>query len=417
MALEQHELDTAIAAVQQSLASHGLMSEWTSFLSGRLRVLNENSVEGRKVLERHGWSGNQFRSPPDLKRLLRDLRDLATSLTISPSVYQVPGDGLLSDDGAVQRAEERRFERSYLLEDKPPVGEGTYGAVYRARCLSTQRIVAVKRVKMEHEDEGVPSTALREVAVLKQADHPNVVRLLDVVCTLGRLHLIFEFVDQNLKQHMKRHSLRLEPHAVRDLQHQLMKGIDYCHSRRIIHRDLKPQNILIETGDVLKIADFGMARAFCVPIPKYTHEVVTTWYRAPEILFGSEEYSLPVDVWSAGCILGEIGTGAALFHGDSEIDTIFQIFRKLGTPTKDEWPGINDLPDFKPTFPKWQKRPWSEIRNTVAQLGVSGAQLLDDMLRYDPKCRISAKQSLLHPYFAAPHASSSADAAIVAMSD
>lgn len=181
-----------------------------------------------------------------------------------------------------------------------------------------------------------------------------------------------------------------------------MCGIDYCHSRRIMHRDLKPQNILIDNEDNLKIADFGMARAFCIPIPKYTHEVVTTWYRSPEILFGCETYSLGVDIWSAGCILGEMATGAALFHGDSEIDTIFQIFRKLGTPTEAEWPGLSLLPDFKVTFPKWTRRPWTDIRNTSAQLGTAGTDLLDHMLRYDPVRRISAKQSLLHEYFRSP---------------
>jgi len=194
-----------------------------------------------------------------------------------------------------------------------------------------------------------------------------------------------------------------------------MRGIDFCHSHRIIHRDLKPQNILIDGTGALKIADFGMARAFSVPLPRYTHEVVTMWYRAPEILFGGgkEEYSLPVDVWSAGCIFGEMATGAALFHGDSEIDTIFQIFRKLGTPTEAEWPGLHNLPDFKPTFPKWQRRPWTEVRNTAPQLGSNGTQLLDEMLRYDPQRRISARQALSHPYFVTSVSAEVSDASMV----
>merc|ERR550514_1031977 len=146
----------------------------------------------------------------------------------------------------------------------------------------------------------------------------------------------------------------LKPTAVKSLSVQLMNGIDFMHGHRLIHRDLKPQNILVDERDgSLKIADFGMARAFSIPMPVYTHEVVTTWYRAPEILFGGPqgEYSLPVDNWGAGCILGEMATGSALFRGDSEIDTIFQIFRKLGTPSAVEWPGLDALPDFKPTFP------------------------------------------------------------------
>jgi len=315
--------------------------------------------------------------------------------------------------------DEARFDRQYTFEEKDkPVGEGTYGAVYRALDNHSKRIVAIKRVKMDHEDEGLPSTAIREIAVLKTADHPNVVKLLDVACSPGRLHLVFEFVEENLKQYMKRHSMRLEPLAVCSFQKQLTQGIEYCHAKRIIHRDLKPQNVLVDGQDVLKIADFGMARAFTLPMPNYTHEVVTTWYRPPEILFGCEEYSLEVDVWSAGCILGELATGAALFHGDSEIDTIFQIFRKLGTPKEADWPGLSDLPDYKPTFPQWRKRPWTEIRNTAAQLGEAGIHLLDEMLRYDPVMRISCKKALRHEYFtSAPLSPPAAAATDVAMSD
>lgn len=280
------------------------------------------------------------------------------------------------------------------------VGEGTYGAVYKGRCTQTNRIVAVKKMKPEHEEEGLPSTAIREIGVLKISDHPNIVKLLDVYCHVGRVNLVFEFVEQNLKEYARQHGPCLAPDVTRSLMMQLMRGVHFCHSHRIIHRDLKPANLLIDAAGVLKIADFGMARAFSLPIPKYTHEVVTTWYRAPEILFGSQEYALPIDVWSAGCILAEMATGAALFRGDSEIDTIFQIFRKLGTPTEVEWPGLAALPDFKPTFPKWVRRPWAEVRNIAAQLGVDGVVVLDGLLRYDPRMRMSARQALLQPYLA-----------------
>merc|ERR1712072_1358999 len=152
--------------------------------------------------------------------------------------------------------------------------------------------------------------------------------------------------------------------------------------------DLKPQNLLISTKanpPVLKIADFGLARAFLTPVPKYTHEVVTVWYRAPEILLGSAIYSVPVDLWSVGCVLAEMATGAPLFPGDSEIDTIFKIFQKLGTPTEADWPGLSELPDFKPTFPKWPAKGWAKIRNVQAQLGNSGVDLLEQLTRYNPK--------------------------------
>jgi serine/threonine protein kinase len=296
-----------------------------------------------------------------------------------------------------------QFEKKYVMEDKS-VGEGTYGCVYKARCSQTGRVVAIKKMKPEHEDEGVPSTAIREVAVLKETDHPNVVKLLDVYCVRRKVHLVFEFIDRNLKEHMRQHNMQLTPGAVRCFHTQMLRGILFLHTHRILHRDLKPQNVLIDSTlpavslRTLKLADFGMARAFSLPIPKYTHEVVTIWYRAPEILFGTQEYALPVDMWSAGCILAEMATGSALFRGDSEIDTIFRIFRRLGTPSEQEWPGLSSLPDFKMTFPKWTKTPWADVPHVVPQLGPHGVAVLDELLRYDPRRRMSARQALAHQY-------------------
>merc|ERR1719240_726117 len=198
---------------------------------------------------------------------------------------------------------------------------------------------------------------------------------------------------------MKSINMRLTPMTIKNFAWQLVKGVEFLHSSRIIHRDLKPQNLLIDNRLRLKIADFGLARAFQTPIPKYTHEVVTVWYRPPEILLGSTLYSVPVDVWGMGCILAEMATGAPLFAGDSEIDTAFKIFQKLGTPTEAIWPGVSELPDFKPSFPKWSHKGWANIRNTQAQVGSQGIDLLDQLMRYDPKTRMSAREALQHLYF------------------
>merc|ERR1719329_160547 len=138
-------------------------------------------------------------------------------------------------------------------------------------------------MKLDCEEEGVPSTAIREVALLKEISHENVVKLLDVFCSTNKLVLVFEYVDNDLKKYMRSVGNQLTPATVKDLSHQLMKGIEFCHASRILHRDLKPQNLLIDKAMCLKIADFGLARAYSVPVPKYTHEVVTVWYRAPEI--------------------------------------------------------------------------------------------------------------------------------------
>merc|ERR1719326_810477 len=218
-------------------------------------------------------------------------------------------------------------------------------------------------MKIGNREDGVPSTAIREIAILKHLSHENVVQLIDLFCKPGELVLVFEVAESDLKKHMKAQGGSMQPTQVKDFAHQLLLGMEFCHANRIIHRDLKPQNLLIDTNLRLKIADFGLARAFVVPVPKYTHEVVTVWYRAPEILLGSPLYSVPVDMWSVGCVTAEMATGAPLFAGDSEIDTIFKVFQKLGTPTTEQWSGLAELPDFKPTFPKWPHRGWDNIRN------------------------------------------------------
>ena len=188
------------------------------------------------------------------------------------------------------------------------IGEGTYGVVYKARVRSTGEILALKRIRLEQEEEGVPSTAIREISLLKELRHENIVKLVDVVHLEKKLYLVFEYLDLDLKKHMDS-----SPHISNDRMvikgyvYQMCAGIAFCHSHRVLHRDLKPQNLLIDTEtNSLKLADFGLARAFAIPLRAYTHEVVTLWYRAPEILLGAKQYSTPVDVWSIGCIFAEM---------------------------------------------------------------------------------------------------------------
>jgi len=295
---------------------------------------------------------------------------------------------------------ERRFESQYEIFEKVVLGEGTSGKVVKARVIRTGELVAVKNMKLDSQEDGVPSTAIREIALLKGLSHSNIVRLLDVFCKPGKLVLVFELVDNDLKKYMRSVGCRLAPSTVKSLAFQLCRGVEFCHSKRIIHRDIKPQNLLIDHHMSMKIADFGLARAFSIPLPKYTHEVVTVWYRPPEILLGSALYSIPVDLWSIGCVLGEMATGQPLFAGDSEIDTIMKIFQKLGTPSEATWPGLSELPDFKATFPQWKPKGWHLIRNTAAQVGPEGIDLLDKLMAYDPKKRHSARRALAHPYFA-----------------
>jgi len=246
---------------------------------------------------------------------------------------------------------------------------------------------------------------------------PNIVRLLNIVHANGpNLYLVFEFLDLDLKKYMDAlpvseggrgkalpnnsgldmNRLGLGEAMVKKFMAQLVEGVRYCHSRRILHRDLKPQNLLIDRDGNLKLADFGLARAFGVPLRTYTHEVVTLWYRSPEILLGGRQYSTGVDMWSVGAIFAEMCTRKPLFPGDSEIDEIFKIFRLLGTPDERIWPGVTSFPDFKATFPKWKRE---TTRALVPGLEENGLDLLDAFLEYDPARRISAKQACMHPYF------------------
>jgi len=247
----------------------------------------------------------------------------------------------------------------------------------------------------------VPSTAIREISLLKELKDDNIVKLLDIVHADQKLYLVFEFLDVDLKRYMEQAvqgtgpPLNLE--VTKKFTHQMISGLLYCHSHRILHRDLKPQNLLIDKHNNLKLADFGLARAFGIPMRTYTHEVVTLWYRAPEVLLGSRHYSTAIDMWSVGCIYAEmVCRGQPLFPGDSEIDQIFKIFRILGTPNEENWPGVRQLPDYKSTFPQWSRQ---DIANIVPQLDDAGVDILIAFLIYDTAKRISAKRALIHPYF------------------
>jgi len=287
-------------------------------------------------------------------------------------------------------------EFDYIKIEK--IGEGTYGVVYKGRHKRTNKTVALKKIRLESEEEGVPSTAIREISLLKELQHPNIVCLEDVLMQENKLYLVFEFLSMDLKKYMDTipRDEMMDRMLTKSYLYQLFEGILYCHQRRILHRDLKPQNLLIDSKGVIKLADFGLARAFGIPVRVYTHEVVTLWYRAPEVLLGSPRYSTPVDVWSLGCIFAEMCTKRPLFHGDSEIDQLFRIFRTLTTPTEETWPGVSSLPDYKPIFPAWKK---NTLNESVKQLDDLGLDLLQKTLVYDPANRISAKAALQHPYF------------------
>jgi serine/threonine protein kinase len=250
--------------------------------------------------------------------------------------------------------------------------------VMKARNIETGQIVALKRMAIE-QGEGISCVAVREIAQLNMIKCKNVVKLLDVIPANDVIHLIFEIMETDARQYL-RMKKRFQGDELSWMLFQIMNGLEYCHNRGILHRDLKLQNLLINTKSCeVKIADFGLAREYSQLHVPYTQEVVTLWYRAPEILLGTLKYSSAVDIWSVGCIFYELFTGRVLFAGDSEIDTLFRMFRVLGTPTDKEWPTISKLPHMKNTFPKWKAK---LEENVMTGVGQDGMEAFLSMLRY-----------------------------------
>uniref|UniRef100_A0AAQ5ZTQ7 cyclin-dependent kinase n=1 Tax=Amphiprion ocellaris TaxID=80972 RepID=A0AAQ5ZTQ7_AMPOC len=283
---------------------------------------------------------------------------------------------------------------TYIKLDK--LGEGTYATVFKGRSKLTDNLVALKEIRLEHE-EGAPCTAIREVSLLKDLKHANIVTLHDIVHTDKSLTLVFEYLDKDLKQYMDDCGNIMSMHNVKIFLFQILRGLSYCHKRKVLHRDLKPQNLLINERGELKLADFGLARAKSVPTKTYSNEVVTLWYRPPDVLLGSSEYSTQIDMWGVGCIFYEMAAGRPLFPGSTVEDELHLIFRLLGTPTEENWPGISAIEEFKSyNFPKYKPQP---IINHAPRLDGEGIELLLAFLRYESKKRISAEEAMKHSYF------------------
>lgn len=294
------------------------------------------------------------------------------------------------------------YERTGVL------GQGTYGKVYKATNTETGQVVALKKTLLTNEEEGVPPTTLREVSILRSLASPYVVKLEEVVHTEevdGKplLYLVFEYLDHDLKQFQAATVGKHRPlnyKLAKNFCYQILLGLKYCHASAVMHRDIKPQNLLVDKeAAIIKLADFGLGRVFSLPVEKYTHEVVTLWYRAPEILLGTRCYSTGVDTWSVGCVFAEMLTGKALFQGESEIEQLMSVFRVLGTPTEATWAGVGQLRDFH-EFPQWKPVPLVTANPGLAVAEAEGGlDLLQGLLQLDPSKRLSAVAALRHPYF------------------
>ncbi|KAI0960240.1 hypothetical protein AcW1_004808 [Taiwanofungus camphoratus] len=295
------------------------------------------------------------------------------------------------------------------------VGEGTFGKVFKARNASNGRFVALKKIRMEGEKEGFPVTAMREIKLLQSLRHDNVVRLYEMMVRNNSVYMVFEYMDHDLTGVLSQTQFTFTDAHLKSFCRQMLAGLAYLHHKGVIHRDIKGSNILVNNRGELKLADFGLARFYQKRRKSdYTNRVITLWYRPPELLFGTTVYGPEVDMWSAGCIMLELFTKKPVFQGNDEIHQLDVIYRIVGTPTVERWPGMTSLPWYELIKPK------DMIPNHFRELfekwlSPAGLDLAERLLAYDPAQRVTAVQALEAPYFHREHPTPAAPVGYVAL--
>ncbi|KAF9412202.1 hypothetical protein HW555_009225 [Spodoptera exigua] len=288
-------------------------------------------------------------------------------------------------------------DESSKYEKVAKIGQGTFGEVFKARARnSNKKFVAMKKVLMDNEKEGFPITALREIKILQLLKHENVVNLIEICRTKATFHnkyrstfyLVFDFCEHDLAGLLSNVNVKFSLGEIKKVMQQLLNGLYYIHSNKILHRDMKAANVLITKNGILKLADFGLARAFSLAksgqVNKYTNRVVTLWYRPPELLLGDRNYGPPVDMWGAGCIMAEMWTRSPIMQGPTEQQQLILISQLCGSCTPDVWPGVENLDLYnKMELPKGQKRKVKERLKPYVK-DPYGCDLLDKLLQLDP---------------------------------
>ncbi|KAG2219632.1 hypothetical protein INT45_012333 [Circinella minor] len=280
------------------------------------------------------------------------------------------------------------------------IGNGSFGVVYQAKLAHSGEDAAIKKVLQDKRFKN------RELQIMKVMSHPNVCGLKAYFYTQGDtkkdevyLNLVMEYVPETVYR-VSRHYAKIKQPIpmllIKLYMYQLFRSLAYSHTLGICHRDIKPQNLLVSpvTG-VLKLCDFGSAKILVASEPNVSY-ICSRYYRAPELIFGATSYTTAIDIWSAGCVMGEFLLGQPLFPGDSGIDQLVEIIKILGTPSKEQISKMNPhYVDHK--FPQIKPHPFSKVFRTRVQ--PEAIDLISHVLQYDPQSRLTASEALVHPFF------------------